>query len=198
MSTFSGRAVFAASSVALVLVGGACAKRPFVPIASAPAPTPPPASAPLITPVATPEPATVVTPPPVAPPPAVPTARPSPPPKEFGANTALKTIHFDFDKSEIRSGDATTLEASAAWLKDNPNVLLLIEGHCDERGTEEYNLALGDRRARATMNYLMAQGVRGDRISMISYGEQRPVCTDHNETCWAQNRRAEFLVKERP
>ena len=73
---------------------------------------------------------------------------------------------------------------------------MLIEGHCDERGTNEYNLGLGDRRARATMNYLVSQGVQAGRISTVSYGEERPVCTEHNESCWQKNRRAQFLVKE--
>ena len=72
---------------------------------------------------------------------------------------------------------------------------MLIEGHCDERGTNEYNLALGERRARATMNYLLAQGLPATRITIISYGKERPVCTEHAESCWARNRRAHFLVK---
>jgi len=71
----------------------------------------------------------------------------------------------------------------------------LIEGHCDERGTTEYNLALGERRARATMSYLTGQGVQTSRITLISYGKERPVCTEHNEACWARNRRVHFLVK---
>ena len=73
--------------------------------------------------------------------------------------------------------------------------MLLVEGHADERGTNEYNLALGDRRAKATMTYLLGQGVAASRINVISYGEERPVCTAHAEQCWAQNRRAHFLVK---
>jgi peptidoglycan-associated lipoprotein len=117
-------------------------------------------------------------------------------PKTFQPTDNVKTIHFDFDKSNIRPGDAKILDANAAWLKANPTYLLLIEGHCDERGTNAYNLALGDRRARAAMTYLVAQGVRADRISMISYGEERPVCTEKTEACWARNRRDQFLVKE--
>ena len=74
---------------------------------------------------------------------------------------------------------------------------MLIEGHCDERGTNEYNLALGERRAKATMNYLVAQGVQANRITIISYGKERPVCTEKNEACWTQNRHAHFLVKAR-
>ncbi len=119
-----------------------------------------------------------------------------PPIEEFVANPNLKDIHFDFDKYDIRPGDAKTLDANAAWLKGN-NSLVLVEGHCDERGTNEYNLALGERRAKATMNYLVSQGVQAGRITIISYGEERPVCTEHNEACWATNRRAHFLAKAR-
>jgi peptidoglycan-associated lipoprotein len=110
---------------------------------------------------------------------------------------ALKDIFFDFDKYNIRPGDAKVLDANASWLKENGNQLLLIEGHCDERGTAEYNLALGERRAKAAMGYLVAQGVQANRITIISYGKERPSCTEHNEACWARNRRAHFLVKAR-
>jgi len=97
----------------------------------------------------------------------------------------------------IRPADAKILDASAAWLVKNGDDLLLIEGHCDERGTDEYNLALGDRRARSALNYLVAQGVKGDRITIVSFGEQRPLCRESNEACWAKNRRDMFLIKER-
>ena len=123
------------------------------------------------------------------------TARPAP--SEFTASADLKDIRFDFDKYDIRPTDAKTLDGNAGWLKSNPNHLVLIEGHCDERGTNEYNLALGERRAKSTMNYLVSQGVQASRITIISYGEERPVCTQKTEECWAQNRRAHFLVKPR-
>jgi len=119
-----------------------------------------------------------------------------PPPKEYRAN-ALKPIHFAFDSSVIRPDGAKDLDASAAWLKANANQLLLIEGYCDERGTTDYNLALGDRRAKAAMNYLTAKGIGADRITIVSYGSERPLCTAKNETCWSKNRRDQFLVKER-
>ncbi|HEU4371380.1 MAG TPA: peptidoglycan-associated lipoprotein Pal [Methylomirabilota bacterium] len=109
----------------------------------------------------------------------------------------LKDIHFDFDKYDIRPVDAKVLDSNATWLKSNPNHLILIEGHCDERGTNEYNLALGERRAKSTMNYLVSQGVQASRITIISYGEERPACAQKNEECWAKNRRAHFLVKPR-
>ena len=121
------------------------------------------------------------------------TARPAP--RDFMAIAALKDINFDFDKYDIRPGDAKTLDANAGWLKDNAKNLVLIEGHCDERGTPEYNLALGERRAKATMSYLVAQGVQASRISIVSYGEERPLCKEHGEACWAKNRRAHFLIK---
>jgi peptidoglycan-associated lipoprotein len=128
---------------------------------------------------------------------AAPAAAPmSPPnPSEFMANANLTDIQFDFDKYDIRPGDARALDADATWLKANPRNLVLIEGHCDERGTNEYNLALGERRAKSTMNYLVAQGVQASRITIISYGKERPICTEHNEGCWAKNRRAHFLTK---
>ena len=120
-----------------------------------------------------------------------------PHPSEFVGSANLKDVHFDFDKYDIRPEDARILDADAAWLKSRPNDLVLIEGHCDERGTNEYNLALGERRARAAMNYLVGQGVQARRITLISYGKERPACTAHDESCWALNRRAHLLVKAR-
>jgi peptidoglycan-associated lipoprotein len=114
---------------------------------------------------------------------------------EFAANANLKDVYFEFDKYDIRPEAAKILEANATWLKANPGNLLLIEGHCDERGTAEYNLALGERRAKSTMNYLVGQGVAASRITVISYGKERPVCTEKTEACWAMNRRAHHLVK---
>ncbi len=118
-------------------------------------------------------------------------------PSEFAPSPNLKAIYFDFDKYDIRPNDAKTLDGDAAWLKANANNLVLIEGHCDERGTNEYNLALGEKRAKAAMNYLVAQGVQASRITIISYGKERPVCTEKNEACWSKNRRDNFLTKAR-
>jgi peptidoglycan-associated lipoprotein len=87
------------------------------------------------------------------------------------------------------------LDANAQWLKSNAAYLVLIEGHADERGTDSYNVALGERRAKATMNYLLAQGIQAGRINIVSYGEERPSCRERTEGCWARNRRAHFLVK---
>ena len=118
-----------------------------------------------------------------------------PAPDEFAGVRDLVDIHFDFDKYAIRPRDAEILDANARWLRANKDALVLIEGHCDERGTEEYNLSLGDRRAKATVDYLVAQGIAPARMVTISYGKERPQCAEHNEACWAKNRRAHFLVK---
>jgi peptidoglycan-associated lipoprotein len=193
-----------ASLLVLGLVVVGCAKRPATTQATAPAPTGAAATTPGTSAVAQPStggtPSSTAAPSSSAPaqpaavtPPA--TARPAP--SEFTSVADLKDIHFDFDKYDIRPGDAKTLDGNAGWLKSNPNHLLLIEGHCDERGTNEYNLALGERRAKSTMNYLVSQGVQASRITIISYGEERPLCTEHTEECWAKNRRAHFLVKPR-
>lgn len=120
-------------------------------------------------------------------------ARPNP--KEFTAKTDLRDIRFEFDSYEIRSEDAQVLDQNADLMKANPGWLVLIEGHADQRGTSDYNLALSERRARASMNYLVSRGVRANRFSVISYGKERPMCKEASEDCWSQNRRAHFAVK---
>ena len=196
-----GRALFVAPLLILSLFLVGCPKRPATQVASAPAPgvaTPvvPATPAP---PAPSAEPPTTTTPTPSAPSPqaATPTPAPATPPRpsEFAENANLRDIHFDFDKYDIRPEDARILDANATWLKANPRNLVLIEGHCDERGTSEYNLALGERRAKSTMNYLVAQGVPASRMTVISYGKERPLCTEKNEACWARNRRAHHLTK---
>jgi len=183
--------------VALFLVG--CPKRPATTVASAPAPAVATVPGLAVVPAPAPAPAApgVVVVPPAATAPAAPAPATPPRPSEFMANPALKDIYFDFDKADIRPADAKILDDNAGWLKQNVNTLVLIEGHCDERGTNEYNLALGERRAKSTMNYLVSQGIQANRITIISYGEERPVCTEKNEACWAKNRHAHFLVKNR-
>jgi peptidoglycan-associated lipoprotein len=119
-----------------------------------------------------------------------------PEPAAFSDNRNVKAIYFDFDRYDIRPNDAQMLEVDAAWLKTN-DMLILVEGQCDERGTSEYNIALGDRRAQATKNYLIALGIPASRISTVSYGKERPVCAAHTEDCWAANRRAHLIVKPR-
>jgi len=106
-------------------------------------------------------------------------------------------IYFDFDKSELKPAAQETLTKKAAWLRAHPNYNVNIEGHCDERGTNEYNLALGERRADAASKFLIALGVSRDRITTVSYGEERPADTGHNESAWAKNRRDEFGLIER-
>lgn len=118
-----------------------------------------------------------------------------PSPKDFAEAGALRDIHFDFDRAAFRAEDVRVLDANARWLAANPGTLILIEGHADERGTNEYNLALGESRARATREQLVARGVAASRITLVSYGEERPLCRQTSEACWAQNRRAHFLVK---
>jgi len=107
----------------------------------------------------------------------------------------LQTIHFDFDKYEIRPGDAKILKENAKVLREYPEVKVVIEGHCDERGSDEYNLALGERRAKAARDYLVTLGIKKKRLSAISYGEERPVDPGHDEDAWAKNRRAEFRIQ---
>ena len=103
-------------------------------------------------------------------------------------------VFFGFDKYDLSDEAQATLQRQAAWLNANPAVTLLIEGNCDERGTREYNLALGDRRATAVKNYLVTLGVSAGRLSTISYGKERPVALGHNEAAWAQNRRSVSVV----
>jgi peptidoglycan-associated lipoprotein len=118
-----------------------------------------------------------------------------PVPSEFAEVRELADIFFDFDRYNIRPDAERTLAQNLEWMQSNPNALILIEGHCDERGTSEYNLALGERRAQATRNFLVSRGIRADRITLVSYGKERPVCGEQNDACWARNRRAHFLAK---
>lgn len=111
-----------------------------------------------------------------------------------GSGQGLQTVYFDYDKYTIRSDARGSLKANASWLKSNPGATIQVEGHCDERGTIEYNLALGERRANAAKNYLVRMGIDSSRLSTISYGEERPSATGSEESAWSQNRRAEFVV----
>jgi peptidoglycan-associated lipoprotein len=108
----------------------------------------------------------------------------------------VKTIYFDYDKADIKPDQVSTLQGNAGWLKANPNVRFTIDGNCDERGSEEYNLGLGDRRANAVKEYLISQGVAANRIMTISYGEERPICRQETEECFAMNRRAAFTMNQ--
>lgn len=111
------------------------------------------------------------------------------------ADAALVNIHFDYDKSEIKEKDRAILQGIADFMKAFPAAKVEIEGHCDERGTNEYNLALGNKRAAAALAYLKTLGVDESRFTTISYGKEKPLCTESKEACWSQNRRGEFKLK---
>ena len=103
-------------------------------------------------------------------------------------------IYFDYDEYQIQPSAKPVLERVSSWLLKNSSAKISVEGNCDERGTNEYNLALGDRRAKAVRDYLIALGIAPDRIQTISYGEEKPVCMEQTEQCWAKNRRVHFVV----
>ena len=109
-------------------------------------------------------------------------------------DSAMKEIYFAFDQYDLDTEDRATLRANADWLKKNPAARIEIEGHSDERGTSEYNLALGAKRAQSAKDYLIALGITANRLSTTSYGEEIPVCRDHNEDCWQKNRRDRFVT----
>jgi len=130
-------------------------------------------------------------PPPAAPAPVVvPPVVPAP-----AAPEKLESIYFDFDKYVIKPEFRDALKRNAEWLRENPNAKVVVEGNCDERGTNEYNMALGQRRADAAAKYLMDLGIAKDRVSTVSFGEEKPICTESNEACWSKNRRDDFRVK---
>lgn len=119
---------------------------------------------------------------------------PPPPPAPVDTTKITASIYFDFDKSDIRSDAQATLDAKIPYLQANPGMRIRIEGNTDERGSDEYNLALGQRRAASAKKYLVDHGIDAGRIDIVSYGEERPVCREHNETCWQQNRRDDFRI----
>jgi len=126
-----------------------------------------------------------------APPPPPPT-QPSVTEEELFAQN-VKDIYFDYDKSDIRASDQASIQADVAFLQQHPNITFTVEGHCDERGSTEYNLALGDNRASAVKNALVGGGIAADRIKTVSLGKEKPFCTESNEACWQQNRRGHFV-----
>jgi len=113
---------------------------------------------------------------------------------ETAADILKNDVHFDFDRYDIKGEDKANLKKIADWLIANGGVNVMVEGHCDERGTNEYNLGLGERRANAAKSYLMTLGVSSSRVRTVSYGEERALCTQSNESCWWRNRRAHFEV----
>jgi peptidoglycan-associated lipoprotein len=125
-----------------------------------------------------------------------PVTPPPPPPVEKPAlqETQFRTVYFDFDKFNLRTDAREALDYNYNLLKEHPDAIIKIEGHCDERGTVEYNLSLGEKRARSAQDYLVGQGVAASRISIISYGKERPVDPGKDEAAWARNRRCEFRI----
>ncbi len=127
---------------------------------------------------------------------------PPPPPVVAGPSDEdlfaqnVKDIYFDYDKYDLRASEQASLQGDIAFLQQHPNVHITIEGHCDSRGSTEYNLALGDNRAGAVKNALVQGGISADRIKTISYGKERPFCTEENEECWQQNRRGHFVYEK--
>jgi len=132
-----------------------------------------------------------VTQPPPPPPPPAPTVT-----DEDLFNQNIKDIYFDYDKSDIRADQRASIQADMMFLTQHPNMSFTIEGHCDERGSTEYNLALGDKRASAVKNELTTAGISASRIKTISYGKEKPFCTESNEACWQQNRRGHFVYQK--
>jgi peptidoglycan-associated lipoprotein len=128
-------------------------------------------------------------------PPPPPAATPSPSEEDlFGHN--VKDIYFDYDKSDIRADQSASIQADTVFLNQHPNISFTIEGHCDDRGSTEYNLALGDQRASSVKSALTAAGVSASRIKTISYGKEKPFCLEDNEACWQQNRRGHFVYQK--
>ena len=115
---------------------------------------------------------------------------------DFKASTSLRDIHFKFDKYDLDGSSRDILKGNAEYLKNNPGLHIEIQGHCDARGTNNYNIALGERRAQSTKQYLVSQGVDSSNVHVISYGEEKPFCFESGETCWYQNRRAHFMASK--
>ena len=178
------KTVFVVLALAAATAFTACAKK------APPAPPPPPPVAP-------------EAPPPAPPPPPKPEVAPvvdeyarlkAMSAEEIEKSGLLKEVYFDFDKADIREPDRAALAQNADTLKRFDFLRITVEGHCDERGTVEYNLALGERRAKAAHDYLVSLGVPADRLKTVSYGKEVPVCAQSSEDCWQRNRRAHFTV----
>jgi peptidoglycan-associated lipoprotein len=163
-----------------------CGKKP-VPVPP-PAPTPPP-----VVKQEPPKPAPAPAPMPVAPQPPKQAVEVPQPPRDL----AFTTIYFDFDKSDIRADQTSNLNGDADLLNRWKTIAIRLEGNCDERGTVEYNLALGQRRADSVKGYLVNYGISDNRITTVSWGKERPADTGHNETAWAKNRRVDFVITNR-
>jgi len=185
------RHVLAGAVAAATLLGAACHHRPAAQAAATP---PPPAAAP-----------TAPSTPPAPAPPAARAAQPAPPLSEdeifrrksladLNAERPLGDVFFEYDQDALPEEARTVLQRDAAWLSKWSQTRIVIEGHCDERGTAEYNLSLGDRRAAEVRTYLTTLGIPPERIQIRSLGKESPFCTDSGESCWSQNRRGHFLI----
>ena len=180
-----------ALGLALAVAAAGCHKK-VPPVAPTPPPPPPPSAAP-------------VTPPPPPPPPP-PVVTPAPRPltedeifarkslADLNAERPLADVFFDLDKSEIRDDARTSLQKDADWMKRWASTQITLEGHCDSRGSAEYNLGLGSRRAAAVKDYLVNLGVLTGRVTVVSKGKEQPFCSEENESCWQQNRRGHFVI----
>ena len=178
---------------AVVMLAAACAKK--MPPAAAAATPPPPAAAA----------ARPATPPPPPPPPATPPA-PTPAPlteeevfarkslDQLNSERPLGDVFFELDKSDIRDDSRSLLQRNADWMKRWSSTVITVEGHCDSRGSSEYNLALGNRRASAVKDYLVSLGVPANRVTLVSKGKEQPFCSEESEACWQQNRRGHFII----
>lgn len=178
----------------VVMMGAtACGKKKVAP----PPPAPPAA------------PAAAAPAPPPSPPPPPPAPAPTPPPAALSEeeifarasldelNTRIKPladVFFDLDESTVREDGRTALQKNADWMKKFPSTKITVEGHCDSRGSAEYNLGLGERRASAVKSYLGSLGIGGDRVNTVSKGKEQPFCSEENEACWSQNRRGHFII----
>jgi len=169
------RRILVMGVLAMTMLASGCAKK-----ATQAPPTPP-----------QPPPTKVTTPPP---PPAETTPVPTPPTKVIGSGD-FSPAFFDFDSYSLREDARGVLDANAKLLRDNVDTRITVEGHCDERGTSEYNQALGERRAQAARDYLVNAGIDTGRLQIVSYGKERPFNAGHDEAAWAQNRRAHFVVR---
>lgn len=169
------RTTLIAATAAAALFAAGCARKSAT-TTPTPAPTPPSA------------PSTPTTPAPTPPAPA-PTPAPTPAPAQ------MEDVFYAFDSAALDDGSRAVLDRNAKWLRDHSGARVTIEGHCDERGTTKYNLDLGEKRANAARDYLVAAGIDGGRLSVISYGKERPFADGHDEAAWAQNRRAHFVTQ---
>ena len=189
MTVFRRMAGLLTIAIVISVGAAACGKKPALP---APAPPPPPTAP--------------ATPPPAPPPPAPPPAPPAPAAltedeifnrktlEQLNAERPLGDVFFDLDESSIRDDARPLLQKNAEWMKRWTATKISVEGHCDERGSGEYNLALGDRRGNAVRDYLVSLGIAADRIAVVSKGKESPFCSEKSESCWQQNRRGHFVI----